>query len=220
MAENELTITRALSELTTIQKRIEKLIGATTFVGTRTTGQSWKDFQQETKANWQAIHDLQNRYSNIKFSIIRSNAVTRVTVAGMDLTVAEAIVMKDCMKQKKNLLNSLREQRDSVNRRIESHEKDVQRQLDKLLEGLCKNQEGKRDENQITAVSDTYRKNNRCEIIDPVKIDREIERLDKEIDAFNGEVDFVLSESNALTRIDLGGGALPSKERRPAPNAE
>jgi hypothetical protein len=220
MAENELTVTRALAELTTIQKRIDKLIGNTTFVGTRTTGQAWKDFQPDARANWQAIHDLQSRYNNIKFAIIRSNAITRVTVSGMDLTVAEVIVMKDCMKQKKNLLNSLRVQRDTVNRRVESHEKEVQRQLDRLLEGLCKNQDGKREENQITAVSETYRKNNRCEVVDPCNIDREIERLDKEIDAFTGEVDFVLSESNALTHIDLNEGLRLAKERTRASKPE
>ena len=203
MSVNELTVTRALAELTTIKKRIEKITDNTTFIGTRTTGQAWKDFQPETRANWQTITDLQHRYNKIKFAIIRSNATILVTVSGMELTVAEVIVMKECMTNQKKLLEKLRIQRDSASRFVESHEKDIQRQLDRLLEGLCKNQEGKKDENQITAVSETYRKNNRCEIIDPLNLDKEIDRLDKSIDDFNGQVDFVLSESNALTKIIL-----------------
>ncbi len=205
MAENELTVTRALAELTTIKKRVEKLTNNTTFIGTRTTGQAWKDFQPETRANWQSINDLQNRYNNIKFAIIRSNAETRVTVSSMDLTVAEVIVMKECMTQKKTLLLSLRQQRDRTTRGVELHEKEVQKQLDRLLEGLCKGHDGNRDQKQITDVSETYRKNNRCEVIDPINLDKEIEFLDRAIDSFNGEVDFVLSESNALTKIDLKG---------------
>ncbi len=221
MSENELTVTRALAELTTIKKRVEKLTNNTTFIGTRTTGQAWKDFRPETRANWQTIIDLQNRYNNIKFAIIRSNAMTRVTVAGMDLTVAEVIVMKECMTQKKILLKSLRLQREGTTRYVEQHEKEVQKQLDKLLEGLCRNQDGNKDQNQITAVSDTYRKNNKCEVVDPINIDGEIETLDKAIDSFNGEVDFVLSESNALTRIDLKGHKIRlSKERTKTPKPE
>ena len=217
MSENELTVTRALAELTTIKKRAEKLTSNTTFIGTRTTGQAWKDFQPEARANWQAINDLQNRYNNIKFAIIRSNAVTRVQVSGMDLTVAEVIVMKECMTQKKNLLQSLRQQRERTTRNVEQHEKNVQRELDRLLEGLCKNHDGKRDENQITAVSETYRKNNKCEVVDPINLDKEIESLDRAIDSFNGEVDFVLSESNALTKIDLKGHQVRlTKERTKA----
>ncbi len=204
MAENELTVTRALAELTTIKNRVEKLTNNTTFIGTRTTGQSWKDFQPEAKANWQAINDLQNRYNNIKFAIIRSNATTRVQILNMgSLTVAEVIVMKECMAQKKTLLQSLRQQRERTTRNVEQHEREVQKQLDRLLEGLCKGHDGNKDQKQITDVSETYRKNNRCEVIDPINLDKEIDSLDRAIDSFNGEVDFVLSESNALTKIDL-----------------
>ena len=217
MAENELTVTRALAELTTIKKRVEKLTNNTTFIGTRTTGQAWKDFQPETRANWQSINDLQNRYNNIKFAIIRSNAETRVTVSSMDLTVAEVIVMKECMTQKKTLLLSLRQQRDRTTRGVELHEKEVQKQLDRLLEGLCKGHDGNRDQKQITDVSETYRKNNRCEVVDPINLDKEIEALDRAVDSFNGEVDFVLSESNALTKIDLKGHHVRlTKERTKA----
>lgn len=203
MSENELTITRALAELTTLRKRINKLTTSTTFVGTKTTGQAWKDFQPEAKSNWQAIADLQTRYSRIKFAIISSNAVTKVTICGNVMTVAEAIVMKECMKTQELLLDELRQQRQNTTMQVENHERNIQRQLDKLMEGLCKNQEGNRDENQIKAVSETYRKNNKIEIVDPVHIDKEIERLDKEVDNFKSEVDFVLSESNALTKITV-----------------
>nr|QBK85898.1 MAG: hypothetical protein LCMAC101_04930 [Marseillevirus LCMAC101] len=221
MAENELTVTRALAELTTIKKRVEKLTNNTTFIGTRTTGQAWKDFQPEARANWQAINDLLNRYNNIKFAIIRSNAITRVQVSGMDLTVAEVIVMKECMIQKKTLLQSLRHQRDKTTRGVEQHEREVQKQLDRLLEGLCKGHDGNKDQKQITDVSETYRKNNRCEVVDPINLDKEIEALDRFIDSFNGEVDFVLSESNALTKIDLKGHNIRlAKERTKAPKPE
>ena len=119
------------------------------------------------------------------------------------MTVAEAIVMKECVKTQEKLLLEMRTQRQTVTFQVEQHEKNIQRQLDKLLDGLCKNQEGNKDENQITAVSETYRKNNRIEVVDPIHLDRAIESLDKMIDNYNNEVDFVLSESNALTKITI-----------------
>ncbi|HJF33217.1 MAG TPA: hypothetical protein K8V56_15760 [Sporosarcina psychrophila] len=46
-------------------------------------------------------------------------------------------------------------------------------------------------------------KRNECILIDPLKIDKRIEALEEKIASFKAEVDVVLSESIALTKITV-----------------
>lgn len=198
----QLSVTRALAELKTIRKRLDKLIYNTTFISTKKTGQAWKDHIHETKSNWQAIGDLTNRYQQIKFVVIQSNATTKVTICDSEYTVAEAIAMKECLEKRKELLECLRQQRLSVSQTVDSHEQDVQRKLDNLLEINFK-KDRKSDESDIKAISEAYVKNNRIDVVDPLGLDVEIKSLETEIENFLKEVDFTLSESNAVTKLNL-----------------
>ena len=201
--ENEITLVRALSELKTIRKRIEKLQNRTVFIGTKITGKAYKDFTKEAKSNYQAINDLYHRYNAIKFGIMRSNATVKVTINGCQLTVAEAIVMKESMEERKNLLKLMRSQRSSVSNAVSLHEQTVQTELNKLLSKMCQNQDNSSDQTHCQVFSEGYRQSNKIEVIDPLNLDKEIEKLDTEIDNFFSEVDFALSESNALNKISL-----------------
>lgn len=202
MSETKTTVTRGLSELNTIKKRLSKLIHGTTFLSTKVAGRAWRDHIHETQSNWQAINDLLAHYEKLKFAIIMSNATTRVKINDRTYTVAEAIAMKEVIKDKRNVLNRLRQARQQTEDEVDRWNSHVRDKLDRLLE-LNFKKEQKTNENDIKAVSEAYLKNNAIEVKDPLRIDREIARLDEEIDSFTKEVDFALSESNAITQLDL-----------------
>ncbi len=199
----EISITRALSELKVLSKRLDKVTNATTFVGTKAAGQTWRDFTNESKNNWQKIVALQTRYENIKFAILESNSKVKVTVCGREMTIANAIALKDCFSQKEELLNVLKNQRCNVRNAVDAHEQKVQSDLDRHVSNMCKNQDGTKDESAVTSFVDGYRKNNKIDIVDSIDIDSKINALEKEIDDFKQNIDFVLSESNALTKISV-----------------
>lgn len=198
----KLTVTRALAELKLLDSRIDKLTDNMVFVSLKKSGQKWKDHVDETKSEWQSVNDLITRYNNIKFAVLKSNSLTTVKVNGKEYTVTEAIAMKECMRYKSELLQKMREERDKVNKQLSDHEENVQKKLDNLLE-LNFQKDKKTDEKDIKAISDAYQKNNWAEVVDPLKIDKKISELEEECDNFSKEVDFVLSESNALTHIEL-----------------
>ncbi len=197
-----LTVTRGLAELTLLRKRINKLVENTTFISTKTSGKAWKDHVEETKAHWQAIADLNRRYTDIKFAILRSNANTKVTICGDEYTIAEAIALKDMNSMQENLLLTLKQQRMLVLNQLEQNDNDVRRKLDNILE-LNFKKDKKVDEHDIKTITEAYLKNNKVKTVDPLNLDKEIERLEKQLEEFKGEVDFVLSESNALTKLTL-----------------
>lgn len=198
-----ITVTRALSELNTIKKRLAKLTQNTTFLSTKVAGRAWRDHVHETKANWDAMNSLMERYTQLKFAIITSNATTRVRIGKGTFTVAEAIAFKECMQHKKSLLDRMRNQRVDTNRVVQGHTDLVRSKLDRLLEMNFKS-DGKSSETDIKAISEAYLKNNAIEVVDPLKVDDKITTLDEQIDDFMKEVDFALSESNAITRLSLG----------------
>ena len=197
-----ITVTRALSELNTIKKRLTKLTDGTTFLSTKVGGRAWRDHVHETKANWQAINDLMDRYERLKFAIITSNARTSVTIGERAYTVAEAIAMKECLQHKKSLLDHMRRARTDTDQTVQSHNETVRTKLDRLLE-LNFKAEKKTDESDIKTISEAYLKNNAVTVVDPLGLDQAIASLDDEIDSFTKEVDFSLSESNALTKLDM-----------------
>jgi len=201
MSLQSFSVTRALAELKTLQKRIDRLQNETVFVSTKTVGKSWKDHVNDTKANWQAVNDLMVRYEKIKFALVISNATTKVTISGKTYTVAEAIAKKDHLSQKRELLKKLREQRSFVDQCVKAHEHDVQARLDSLLNASLGSQ--RKESADTTAISEPFLRNNKIEVVDPINIDKATALLDSEITEFEKEVDLVLSESNAVTQLVL-----------------
>lgn len=197
---SEITVTRALAELKTLHKRIQKLTTDTTFISTHVLGRAWRDHADESKSNFQALNDLIRRYEAIKFAIIQSNAKTQVHIAGVTYTVAEAIAKKESMQHQRQLLDQLRKQRNTVSQQIEYHTQDVQRKLDTLLERNF-SKDRKVDESDIKTITDAFLKNNKIETVDPLGLDGIVTGLDEEVEVFSKEVDFTLSESNAVTKI-------------------
>jgi len=200
--DNRISVTRALAELKTLNKRIAKLTNETTFASTHVAGRPWHDHSDSTRANYQALQDLMNRYSAIKYAVIRSNATTTVVISGTEYTVAEAIAKKESIRQQKELLARLKRFRTNVKNEVEQHNYRTQQKLDDLLKTSF-GQNRKADETDVKAMTDAYLKNNRIETVDPLGLDQRVTELEEEISEFEKEVDFVLSESNAITKLYL-----------------
>lgn len=200
--DNRMSVTRALAELKTLNKRISKLTNETTFASTHVVGRPWTDHSDHTKAAYQSLQDLMNRYSNIKYAIIRSNATTTVQISGVTYTVAEAIAKKESVRQQKELLARLKRFRTNVKNEVEQHNYRLQGKLDDLLKTSF-SQNKKADETDVKAMTEAYLKNNRIETSDPLGLEERVRELEGDVTQFETEVDFVLSESNALTKLDL-----------------
>lgn len=203
MSDSEFTITRALVEIKTLEKRIEKQTQEARFIAITYKGQVSSGEANVEPAKYQSIRDLIARRDNIKRAIIRSNGVTKVTICKRTYTVQEAIDRKTSIQWEKNLLRKMQEQRSSMINEMERHNTKVQSQLDKLLETNFGSKDSKSNKDDISTVSESYRKTNLATLVDPIGLDKEIEKLTLAIEEFEKEVDFVLSESNALTRVKL-----------------
>lgn len=196
-----ISVTRALAELKTLQKRIEKLTHQSVFSTTVLPGRGSSVSEDAMRSDWASVNSLIARYRAIKFAILQSNATTRVRIGQTLYTVAEAIAMKDSIRQEQDLLDTLRQQRVSTSSAVDLHNQQVQNKLDSLLEINFK--ERKTSEDDMKTIKDAYLKNNEIRVVDPLKIDTKIAEMESRLEEFMTNVDFCLSESNAVTTVTV-----------------
>ena len=198
-----MSISQALVELKLLKSRILKCNnGLYVTVKTKTKVVDVADFTKVAKANLQSYKDLLNRYNIIRSRVVVSNATTRVTVAGTEYTVAEAVERKRSIEMEKSMLGVLRSQFKTATAEIESHQKVQQERLDKLLlQELGK--DSKTNVDVVDALTETFLKNNKAEIIDPLGLQEVVTNMEKSIQDFESNVDWVLSESNGRTQITV-----------------
>ena len=207
----EMSVTKALAELKLLDKRINKEISNLDAITTAKKGckkidgmQTEEEFIETAKNQYKSILDLIERRKEIKAAIVESNAKTILNVAGIEMTRAEAIERKDSIQYEIDLLNRMK---DNYNKTISTYNyknEEVQEKLNNLLEiSLGKEGNRKASKEDIENISAPFLEQNEWKIIDPLNIKGAIEALEKDIDNFLSEVDFVLSESNTITKIKI-----------------
>lgn len=209
MITEKMTIHRALCELKTIDSRIAKKIGESSFCTANKTsnskigGKPINEYVEEAKNNYKSILALINRRNAIKRAVSLSNAVTEITIGGKTFRVAEAIEMKNSgMDNFETLVMELSSQLNRASGVIKRSEEEMDERADKYVIGLYGSKE-KAQSPEVTAVRDAYIKANTCELIDPINIKAQIDEYQRLISDFQSEVDSALSVSNAITEIEF-----------------
>ncbi len=200
-----MSVTQALPELKLLDRRIEKVTE---------TIQSWckvahngapvdKDkHKKETEANLQSFTDLLKRRDAIKRAVILSNAKTPVKVGSFEGTVAEAIEYKYSIRVKRELLSNMKECLQAKRAEYEQQKSNVDSRLERLLQSEL-GKDVKTNPETITALTNSFRENNKVELVDPLDLAAKIATLEEELDSFETNVDWVLSQSNATTFIEV-----------------
>jgi hypothetical protein len=206
----KISITRALNELKLLDARIRKEISNTLFVdccqrkkNQVLTAQTTKEeFMENVKSKKQSIDALVARRNRIKSEIFKSNAQTIVAIANKKYTVIEAIDKKNSIAYDILLLKKMSEDFTFVKTNIEENRIALEDTINELYKESIGTEKAV-DKNLYDSISKPLMEQNELLMIDPIKIAKEIEKKENEINAFRAEVDFVLSESNSRTEIDI-----------------
>lgn len=202
----QISVTRALAEVKSINDRIEKATRGTTFIGVTVGGKvpngaDLHTTQNTLKANLQSVQDLIARRQKVKSAVVRSNALTVVTINSVEMTVAEAIERKGSIDKDRALLAVLKAQQAQVRTAIERNNVLMQSKIDAMILTAV-GKERKATEEELEAISKPYIASNITAALDPSGLDTVIQKLEDDINGFVFEVDFVLSEANAKTVIE------------------
>jgi len=208
--KERLSIARALVELKTIDKKINKTATILEPLAIEVGGKirnnpnkTKEEFIADVKSKYQSIEALIKRRRSLKSAIVKSNAATIVEINGQPMVVAEAIERKTSIQIEGNFLLHLRKKYGESINELESINVNVQARLDSLLTATFSKEASKVKNDEHKAVAAPFLANNQASLIDPLKISDLSQKLEKEIIDFEQEVDIVLSESNAKTIIEI-----------------
>lgn len=211
MTTEKMSVHKALCELKTLDARIQKSIQQAVFVfankhaNTKISGVSVGEYSKEIESAYQSVTDLIARRDAIKRAVTLSNATVKVVIGGKEYTVAEAIEMKNHGISHLQLLLKKLESDNQRARREADHNngESLEERADEYVKSLYGNVDMKGASEEIKKVRADFIAAQTMEIVDPIGIRAEMERLEKQINDFTVEIDSALSVSNALTELTI-----------------
>ena len=211
MTTETMTIHKALCELKTIDARISKEINSGPFVvankhsNTKISGVDVSEFCEQIKSRMQSVNDMIKRRNAIKCAVVQSNAVTTVSVAGKEYTVAVAIDMKNNgMQYLKYWLQKMTTDYNKAQREANAANGDIlEQRADDYIKTMYGNTDMKNASEEAKKSRAEFIAAQTYELVDPIKIVASMEEIEKHINQFMVEIDSALSVSNAVTTITI-----------------
>jgi hypothetical protein len=211
----KMSVTRGLRELKLIDARIGSAISKLNALDVSQekykgkalrSNMDIKEFESTAQSRYDAVVGLQKRRASIKTAIMISNLKTKVKVGSgkgvKAISVAEAIEYKNQVKYEKELLLTLKKQKQQNDKLIAEAREELDEKIDAMVsQNLGSDSKNKTQE--VENISNAFVKANELRVIDPLKIEAKIKTLEEKIDTFESEVDIVLSESNSKTEIEV-----------------
>lgn len=205
-----ITIHRALTELKTIEDRISSKINTGVFIGCKSKGKvnthdTEADFKEKIISSFNSISDLIQRQHDLKRAIIKSNAETTIKVGETKITVAEAIAYKLLMASENKFKAKLMHDYTNAKISVENLNKNVEDNALRMGQAIDAKASTDKNKNSdsVNVVMEHYVNNNKVELFDPLKIEKKADKLSDKIEDFKLNIDAALSESNALTNIEV-----------------
>lgn len=200
----EISVTQALAELKLINKRLDKAFVRTKWiaVSTSTRPVDAESLRKNAQSAEQSYTDLIKRREALKRAVVQSNATTRVKIGDWEGTVAEAVERKTSIAYKTALLDEYRDAYNGAQEDLRTLKERAEERLDRLLSSEL-GKDVRTNPETIAALTATFNSNNKVELIDPLGLAERIKALETEIDTFTTNVDWVLSESNGRTMVQI-----------------
>ena len=212
MIQEVMTVHKALCELKMLDKRINESIMTAEFCrankhsNVKIDGGTIAEYEAAAVSKYQSTMDMIVRRDAIKRAVVASNAVTEVTIGGNRYTVADAVELRrHGLSYRRTLLQAMTLQLKRVRSTIEQKNgEELTRAADKMVEVYYGRQtDVKAITEEMKATREKFIEDNTYELLDPIRVENRIRELDKEITAFETEVDSALSVSNAVTEITV-----------------
>lgn len=202
--KQSMSVTQGLAELKLLNKRLDKFsqAGSWVMLSTKTQPVDAEKLKKQAEADYQSYMALLKRRNAIKQAIVLSNATTRVKIGEWEGTVAEAIEQQVSIQFKQRLLDIMKQMMMTANDQMEEHKKASDARLERLLASEL-GKDVRTNPETITALTNSFNETNKVELVDPLNLAAKIKALEEEIESFQTNVDWVLSEANGVTLIHI-----------------
>lgn len=199
----KISIARALNEIKLLNKRITKT--AQSKVVNYKIGVNGKPQFSEVEPFKQVSDSLSAliaRRSAIKQAIAEANAKTTIKVGAESMTIVEALAFKETLESQSAYLAGVQSNYNSIKRVVESKNETADESLNDILQRNF-GKDKRADSSDYEAIAKPFKEANFAEIIDEKTLVEQIRAYEASLEDFSSEVDFALSEANAMTLIEI-----------------
>lgn len=203
-----MTLHRVLSELKTLEKRINSGISELNVIS-YTKGEKFMqpmtiaNFEKQANSAVNSVEDLIERRRLLKSALIKANSTNNVFINGKTMTIAEAIDYKSVIVYKQAEYNRLHRLYTDIVAKCESENRKNEEGLERFLLASTGKDGNKLSSSDIECMTAVYNKSNEIKLIDPLRLKQKLDSLKNEIDAFTTEIDAVLSEANSTVTVTV-----------------
>ena len=216
----KILVTQALDERDLLVKKISEKINKSSFVDTIRVNQetvgakhvSKEDFTREAEEAYQQIMEMIEQYEKLDAAIMKSNANTTIETSYGTFSVAAAIALRGRLRGTglyEGEADFERKLQEKMQSQYREHSRIVDTkngQLDVTAEGMRLSILGKdtkvKDDKPLGVV-DAYVKENKTELVDPLKVTKKIDALAEKRVTLLAEIDTQIKVSNATTFIEI-----------------
>jgi len=212
MAEKIMTMHQVLAELKVLDSRINKALNVgliASYKGEPTEEEKEASINTMKSAYDSVTHLIANKKA-LEIARAHSNDTTIVKVGNKEYTVSEAIKRKHTINYEKMLLQQMVDQLNRTKRDVDNKNAEVERSKQNYALRSYEATKTEADSNdlslklqKIAELEAKFVKENSYSILDPLKLEEKIVKLEKEISDFEVNVDAALSVSNAVTSVTV-----------------
>ena len=213
----KMTLHRALAQRKTTKARITKEIRESTFIAT-TIGTSGKvkgtpvaEVEKNIQGSYDRVKALLSNLYELSTAINRANNgiaedttnLHTIDFDGKPATLSSILAAQEGLRYRKMLVDRLTEQLVEAKNQVSRSEADVVSRCDQFLASMAGGDKSKLSATDIDTYSKSFHANNDMKLVDPLGLEKLIERLKERNEALDVECDSKISEINALTQIEV-----------------
>lgn len=207
-----ISITRALSKIKTLSKEISKDCENKDFIFLARNNikdtERYNDLKKEVKANYDSVVDKISLVIKLKYLISQSNLTSTIKINNKEMSVTEALAMKDSISLYSYLLIALRNQSYTSTNELEKNNRLIEKAITESSGQAAANSsdtDKKLFADRLKTLSEQLESSMGVHVSTgtnktPTEMYNELETF---INNFKSEIDYVLSEHNALTTIEV-----------------
>lgn len=210
----KISLTRALAELKTLDERISRSTREGVFIAVvkgskqkpfNCSHKSLEDLTKAMQSSFQSLEDLINRRKALKSALVLANSTTKITIDGESITIAEALDLKTFNELRRTSLMAIKmavvHAQKTVNEENAKLEDNILKSLNSIYGSAS--DRTKIDPSALASISSPMKAEHEASLFSSVNIQQYIIDTQTKIESFASEIDYVLSEINSSTFIDL-----------------
>lgn len=200
----KITVTRALSMIKSTEERLKSLTDAEftkAVLAVEKDSSVNKEFVSKSKSNFDAFNDLFKQLIDLKITVQKSNLETFIRFRGLDINVASAIVLKNSLELKTDVLSTISRQNLSAEKSIKTAAESLERKVREFVEKY--KAEGSTLQEVEEFATNSVSREVKMVKLEGFNVSKEIENLKEDVRLITSELDYLLSESNASTFVEI-----------------